>query len=303
MSLTEQQLQQRKGYVTGSDCAVILGLSPWGNIIDLWRQKLGLEEQEDISWKPAIKAGNYLEPVVAQWFSDETGKLCEVDTEFKISKSYPFMAGNIDRKITGENAILECKTTSRDDNWGIDGDNSIPDYYLCQIAHYTSVCDVERAYIAVLIRGSDFRWYTYERNYKLEEVIIKKEKAFWECVQTETPPEPRTQDEIISLYAQAVNETPLIVNDEIENAYEILLTAKENVKIHKEIESNAERKIKSFMKDGDALFNKRGEKIITWKNTKETARFDVKRFKSENKSLYDEFLKKSNPSRRFTVKQ
>jgi putative phage-type endonuclease len=302
MSLTEQQLEQRLDYITGSDAAVICGVSPWGNIIDLWRQKLRLEEQEDISWKPTVKAGNYLEPVVAQWFSDETGKLCEVDTEFKISKSNPFMAGNIDRKITGENAILECKTTSRDDNWGADGDNTIPDYYLCQVAHYAAVCDVDRAYIAVLIRGSDFRWYTYERNPKLEEIIIAKEKAFWECVKTETPPEPRTPDEVISLYSVATNEDPLIVDDSIEEYIDQLIVNKQNLKSLEEAIKICETRIKVYMKDHDILHGRNGKPIATWKNAKGAVRFDAKKFAEEHEKLYEQYLKTSEPSRRFLIK-
>ena len=300
--LTEQQLEQRLNYVTGSDASVICGVSPWGNIIDLWRQKLGLAEQEDISWKPAIKAGNYLEPVVAEWFSDETGKLCEVDMEFKISKAHPFMAGNIDRRITNENAILECKTTSRDDNWGDIGDNTIPDYYLCQCAHYAAVCDVDRVYIAVLIRGSDFRWYTYERNQKLEDIIITKEKAFWECVKTETPPEPRTPDEVISLYAQAIDDNPLVADECIEEYIEQLKINKQNLKSIEEANKICETRIKSFMKNHDILHGKDGKPKVTWKNAKGAVRFDAKKFAEDHEKLYEQYLKTGQPSRRFIIK-
>lgn len=302
MSLTEQQLEQRLDYITGSDSAVICGVSPFGNIIDLWRQKLRLEQAEDISWKPAIKAGNYLEPVVAQWFSDETGKLCEVDTEFKIHKTIPYMAGNIDRKITGENAILECKTTSRDDNWGCDGDNTIPDYYLCQVAHYAAVCDVDRAYIAVLIRGSDFRWYTYERNPKLEEIIIAKEKAFWECVKTETPPEPRTPDEVVSLYSMAIDDNPLITDEYIEEYIEQLKINKQNLKSIEDANKICETRIKTYMKNHDILHDRNGKPICTWKNAKGATRFDAKKFSIEHEDLYNKYLKTGTPSRRFLVK-
>jgi putative phage-type endonuclease len=303
MSLTEAQLEQRLDYITGSDAAVICGVSPWGNIIDLWRQKLRLMQNEDISWKPSVKAGNYLEPVVAQWFSDETGKLCEVDTEFKIHKTIPFMAGNIDRRITGENAILECKTTSRDDNWGSDGDNIIPDYYLLQCAHYCAVCDVDRVYIAVLIRGVDFRWYTYDRNARLEEMLIKKEKEFWDCVQNERPPEPRTVDEVVSLYSQATNQEPCIAdNDIIEEALASIMLMKDNIKLCETRIKESEVIVKAYMKDHDTLFNRTGKIIATWKNAKGAVRFDAKRFALENEKLYEQYLKTSEASRRFVIK-
>lgn len=302
MSLTEEQKAERLNYVTGSDAAVICGVSPWGNIIDLWQQKLGLLEQEDISWKPTVKAGNYLEPVIRQWFTDETGKpVVEVDGILK-HKDLPWMAGNIDGKIHGEKAIIECKTSSRDDGWGVDGDNTIPDYYLCQVAHYVSVCDVERAYIAVLIRGSDFRWYTYERNHKLEEMLIAKEKAFWECVTTQTPPEPRTTDEIVSLYSQATDEEPLIVSEEIEQAIMVAQDSKALMKKHEELAKQAEARIKAFMKNKDTIHSRDGKIIATWKNAKGSVRFDAKTFAKEHEKLYEQYLKTAESSRRFLIK-
>ncbi len=199
MSLTEAQKENRLNFVTGSDAAVICGVSPFGNIIDLWRQKCRLMEQEDISHLPHVKAGIFLEGAVAEWFEHEAQKVCEVELDFQEHKTIPWMGGNIDRRIRGENALLECKTARFADAWGDAGDNIIPDYYLCQCAHYAAVCDVERVYVAVLIGGIDFRWYTYERNKILEAIIISKEKAFWECVKTETPPEPRPPSEVVSL--------------------------------------------------------------------------------------------------------
>lgn len=302
MSLTEAQLKQRLNYITGSDAAIICGVSPWGNIIDLWRQKLRLAEQEDISHVPAVKAGNYLEPVIRKWFSDETLKpVCEIK-EMLIHKDIPYMAGNIDGKIIGENAILECKTTSRDDGWGADGENRIPDYYLCQVAHYAAVCDVDRAYVAVLIRGSDFRWYAYERNQKLEELIIKKEKAFWECVKTETPPEPRTENEVISLYNQATDENPLIADNTIEHKIHQIQLVKTRIKEYEEEEAELISTIKAYMKNHNILHGSNGKIIATWNNAKGAVRFDAKKFAAENQKLYEKYLKQSEPTRRFTLK-
>lgn len=302
MSLTEKQLQERKRYIGGSDASTICGVNPYGNIIELWQEKLGLKEIEDISHKSAIRAGNYLEPVVAQWFEDDTKKPLEITSETFYHKSIPYVAANIDRLVKGESAILECKTAGRDIGWGKDGDNTIPDYYLCQVAHYVATLDLEMAYIAVLIAGNDFRWYTYERNQKLEDMIIKKEKAFWECVQKEEAPEPRTSEEIISLYSQANNEEPLIVDDEIENYINDLSRNKGDIKILEIVNEDLEVKIKAFMKNHDILHGRNGKPKVTWKNAKGATRFDLKKFSEENQILYEKYLKISEPSRRFLIK-
>jgi putative phage-type endonuclease len=303
MSLTEKQLEERKNYIGGSDAATICGVNPYGNIIELWQEKLGLKEIEDISDNPAIKAGNYLEPVVAQWFSDETKKKVILAPDTFYHKSLPWMAANVDRLIEGEKAALECKTASRDTGWGSDGDNTIPDYYLCQVAHYACVLDLERVYIGVLIGANDMRHhYVYERNQKLEDMIIAKEKAFWECVKTETPPEPRSMDEVISLYSQATDEETLIITHEVELALDVLRHSKSRVKELEEIIESSEKIIKSYMKNHSILYDVNGKLAATWKNAKGAQRFDAKRFAKEHKDLYEKYLKTGEPIRRFLLK-
>lgn len=303
MSLTEQQKEQRLNFITGSDAAVICGVSPWGNIIDLWREKCRLKEQEDISDLPHVKAGIMLEPAVANWFEHETGKLCEIDTNFQIHKSIPWMGGNIDRRITGEDAILECKTSSNAAAWGADGDNSIPDYYLCQVAHYSAVCDIERAYVAVLLHGKDFRWYTYERNIKLEEKLIEKEREFWECVQNGIPPTPRTNAEIISLYTQSTSIDPINAHETIEIVCAQLKSLKAEIKDLDGRKEELEAIIKGYMKDKATLLSADGtRKLATWSNARGAIRFDANALAKDQPTLYSFYLRQHKPTRKFLIK-
>lgn len=302
MSLTTEQLEQRLNFITGSDAAIICGVSPWGNIIDLWRYKTRQAVAPDISDKPYVKAGNYLEPIIRQWFTDETGKRVEEANEMFIHSSIPYMAGNIDGRIVDENAIIECKTTAHDGAWGKDGDNTIPEYYLCQVAHYVSVCDVERAYIAVLIRGSDFRHYVYERNEKLEKLIIEREKAFWECVANEIPPTPRTADEVQSLYGAISDEETVKATGDIQIAIDELNEVRNAVSIYEQKQKELEDKIKVYMGRKDTLLGLHGRPVATWKTAKGRSFFDANSLKVENEMLYNKYQKSGNPSRRFLVK-
>lgn len=302
MSLTEAQKEQRLDYITGSDASTICGVNPYGNIIELWQQKLRLAVAEDISDKPAVKAGNYLEPVVCQWFTDETGILLELDNNFLIHKEHKWMGGNIDRRVTGQKALFEAKTAGHANGWGEIGENIIPEHYLCQIAHYVAVDDADLSYLGVLIGGNDFRHYTYERNAKLEELIIKKEAEFWNCVQTETPPMPRTPDEVISLYCTANDGEVAVANEEIEESIEQLTTIKGMVKEYQEKQKQLETKIKVFMQDKGILTDRNNRPLATWKNARGAVRFDAKRFAEENEKLYEQYLKTSESSRRFLIK-
>lgn len=303
MSLTAEQLEQRLDYITGSDASVICGVSPWGNIVDLWRQKLRLTQAPDISSNTHVKAGNYLEPAVRQWFCDEAAKDVETDAAFIIHPNIPYMAGNIDGRIKGENAIFEAKTTARADNWGEQGEFLIPDYYLCQVAHYAA-CekDCERAYIAVLIRGSDFRWYTYERNDKLEQMIIEKEAKFWDCIKKEQAPEPRNSDEVISLYGYQCKDEPVIADGDLSIAVDELRDTKAIIKDAQDKQKKLEDKIKVYMTDKSTLLNIDGKIAATWKVSKPRKTFDSKALELDNRELYEKYTKEGKPSRRFLLK-
>lgn len=303
MSLTKEQLEQRLNCITGSDAAIICGVSPYSNAIDLWREKCRLVERPDISDLPAVKAGNYLEPVVRQWFSDLTCKHIETEKSMITHPTLSWMAGNIDGWIPKDKAVFEAKTAGYSNGWGEDGDNTIPDHYLLQVAHYVAVKGCERAFIAVLIGGRDFRHYVYERNAKLEEMLIKKEKAFWECVQTKTAPEPRNADEVISLYGYTSKEESAIATPEIEESIMELTQVRDAIKKHEIQEKELSDKIKCFMAQSDTLYNTSGKiKLATWKASKPVMKFDSKQFQAENKSLYEKYIKQNSSRRTFLVK-
>lgn len=302
MSLTTEQLKERLSYVTGSDAAVICGVSKWGSIVELWQEKLGLKEVEDISYLSYIKAGNYLESAIIKWFEDETGKKVNKADGLIVHPELTFMAGNVDGLIEGEKAIIEVKTARSATGWGEQGDNIIPHYYMCQIAHYMAVTNSDRAYVAVLIGGHDFRWYTIERNKSLEEAIIKKESEFWECVQRQIPPEPRSAEDILKLYREALIEDPLIATLEIETMVGEILAAKATVKQTQEFIQARENSVKLFMKTYDRLHDCTGNLIATWKNCKGPTRFNAKLFSEEYPDIYENYLTTSEDSRRFVIK-
>jgi predicted phage-related endonuclease len=205
--------------------------------------------------------------------------------------------------VKGRKAGFEAKTAGYAKGWGEHGENVIPDYYLCQVAHYSIIDNAEMWYIGALIGGNDFRHYTYERNHKLEDIIIKKATEFWECVKNETPPTPRTPDEVISLFSSANDDEIIIADDSIENAVDSLRSLKDIIKEHEEQKTKLETMIKIFMQGKDTLKSRSDNRTLaTWKNQKGAVRFDAKKFAEENEKLYEQYLKAGAPSRRFCIK-
>lgn len=185
--LTIEQLAERKTYIGGSDAAAALGLSRWKTPLTLWAEKTGQLEPEDISGKLPVKLGNKMEQIVVDLFEEETGKKCHRVNETKFHPSHPFLGANIDRRVVGENAILEAKTASawKAKEW--EGEE-FPIEYLIQVNHYLLVTGAEYAYIAVLIGNQSFVWKRIDRDEALLADMEKRLVEFWKYVKDNIRP-------------------------------------------------------------------------------------------------------------------
>lgn len=183
----EDWMHTRMDGIGGSDAGSILGLNHWKSSVTLWAEKTKRIKPDDISGSMAVEAGTRLEPVVAQWFSDETGKKVQRRGTLR-SISHPFMLANVDRWIPKEKVGLEIKTTNAFSAKEWDGDE-IPSSYYAQCLHYMAVTGAPYWYIAVLIGGQDFRWKTIPRNEEDIRLLVEEESAFWQHVQDGTMPD------------------------------------------------------------------------------------------------------------------
>jgi putative phage-type endonuclease len=301
--LTPAQLEQRLGFLTGSDAATICNLSPYKSKVSLWLEKTCRKEQEDISNASYIKFGNYMEDGVAKWFENESGKeLLPKTQELLIHPEHKWMAGNIDFRLKNENAILECKTALSANDWG-DGENIIPAHYLMQVAHYCAVGGFDKAYIAVVFTMTrEMRWYEYERNLELESKLINLEKDFWfNNVLADVAPEPKNEDDVLELFKKTIEEPIVADPDVIETVYELKNIKKQKKEIDIK-EQECRDKIVSFMKEYDTIVDQSGNVVVTYKTTKAGERFDLKSFSKDNPETYKEYMQISAPQRRLLVK-
>lgn len=184
----EDWLRERRKSIGGSDAAAILGLSPWASPYTVWADKTGrLPEQEETE---AMRIGTDLEEYVANRFEQETGKWVRRWPYITRNSDYPFAHANIDRRVDGESALLECKTTSSLDLKQFRGVD-FPERYYCQCVHYLAVTGYERCYLAVLVLGREFHVFTLERDEDEIRALMAAESLFWEqYVVLDTPPPP-----------------------------------------------------------------------------------------------------------------
>lgn len=181
----EEWLKERQRAIGGSDAAAIVGLSQWATPYTVWADKTGrLPQKED---NEAMRQGRDLEQYVAERWMEETGKKCRRRTKMLRNQDYPFAHANVDRWVVGENAGLECKTTSIM-NLKKFKNGEYPETYYCQCVHYMAVTGADRWYLAVLILNQGFHVFVIERDDAEIAALMESEKQFWQFVETDSPP-------------------------------------------------------------------------------------------------------------------
>ena len=295
----EEWVQSRRESIGGSDAATVLGLNPYSSPYALWAEKTGVVEPEDISGKEAVRLGVFLEPYVAQRFSEVTGKKVRRENYILKNSDYPWTHANVDRLVIGEKAGLECKTTSALNLKKFKG-GEYPANYYCQCMHYMAVTGYEKWYLAVLIGNHDFRVFEILRDEDAINALMEAEKQFWDCVTANTPPAvdgmPATSQTLDTIYAdngELVDLTPVCAN------LREYLALKAQIKALEEKLDAAANVIKAHM--GNASNGTYGDMSVSWK-TCTTNRFDKAAFMKNNPDVDLTPYHKTTTARRFEVK-
>lgn len=172
----EEWLELRKHSLGGSDASVVLDLSSFRSQYTLWADKRGLIG--DNPDNEAMRIGRDLEQYVADRFCEATGKKVHRRNAMFAHDNYDFISANVDREVVGENAGLECKTTSVFAKADFEN-GEIPLYYYCQCMHYMSVMGYDKMYLAVLVLGKAFYWFEIPRNETEIAALLATEVNWW----------------------------------------------------------------------------------------------------------------------------
>lgn len=172
----DEWLEYRRNGIGGSDASAVMGLNPYRSRLEVYSDKLGMmPEKEDTE---AMRIGRDLEEYVAQRFCEATGKKVRRNNFMWRHDTHEFMLADLDREVVGENAGLECKTTSV---WNKSDfkKGEIPLVYYVQCVHYMAVKGYDRMYLGILVLGKGFYWFVIERNEKEIDALIIAEGSFW----------------------------------------------------------------------------------------------------------------------------
>ncbi|WP_018694331.1 YqaJ viral recombinase family nuclease [Algicola sagamiensis] len=289
--------------IGGSDVGAILGVNKYKTPYQVWLEKTGRAEPEDLSDNERVHFGNVLEDTVAQEYSRRTG--CKVQRRNKpfIHAEMPWLRANLDRVVVGEKKVLECKTAGAFAmaDWGEAGTDEVPESYLLQVTHYMYVLGWNKADLAVLVGGNEFRIYCFDLDEELADFIQQKLQSFWfDHVIADVPPEAQNNTDLETFY-KAEDGLSTVAPPEIIEKFKRLRMIKDQIKA---LETEAygpsvggkpigglDFEIKNFMgKSTELLIDDEGKRMCSWKKQKFN-HFDTAQFKKYHPELANQFIK------------
>ncbi len=274
----EEWLEHRNKTIGGSDASTILGMNNYSSPYTVWAEKLGkLPPKED---NEAMRLGRDLESYVAQRFTEQTGKKVRRENNILYNPEYPFAHANVDRMIVGEDAGLECKTTSSL-NITKFKNGEFPDNYYAQVVHYMMVTGCKKWYLAVLVLGKGFYVFEIERDEEEIKALAKSEADFWKYVESKTPPAADGTDSttktITTIFPNSNTETVNLFA--YEDSLRQYVAIGKQIKELEKLQAEMANKVKSFMSEAG---NGESDNFkVSWSAASKTT-FDHKRFAEEH---------------------
>lgn len=174
--------------IGASEIAAIAGLNPYASPWDVWLRKTG--QAEEFTGNKFTEWGHRLEPAIRQAYSDETGATIYVPSESLFHKEVTWARATPDGIVLdGErwDRLLQCKNVGTwvEKAWS----DAPPVYVQLQEQWEMWITGLARADVAVLIGGSEFRYYTVPRDDAMISNLVTIAEDFWRRVETRTPPE------------------------------------------------------------------------------------------------------------------
>lgn len=295
-------LEARRAGIGGSDAGAIMGVSPYKGPFSVWADKVSPEGEPPDS--EAMRQGRDLEEYVAQRFAEKTGKKVRREYGMLQSLEHPHMLANLDRRIVGERAGLECKT-SRDIYMRRYRDGDFPMEYYCQCLHYLAVTGWDAWYLAVLVYGTDLLVFKICREEAQGDIaaLVAAEERFWlDYMEGGSIPPPdalRTTGEAMGRVWSEGGGRPLDADEEAEDVIGQLIDAKARRRALDEEIRGLENAIKARMQEAEEL--RSTQALVTWRPQK-TRRISERLIRELYPEVDLDNIRETTETRRFGIR-
>jgi predicted phage-related endonuclease len=166
-------------------------------LIQLWREKRGDAEPEDLSGNLIVQLGVATEELNRCWYERNTGRRV-TDVQRKVKHSaIPWMAATLDGIVEGTEAVFEAKFMLP---WSF-SEEAAAEKYTAQLQHNMWVTHLRSSVLSVITGGGKWVEIAIPMDPIYLSVLVAAERKFWRCVQSgevphlinATSPRPRIE--------------------------------------------------------------------------------------------------------------
>jgi predicted phage-related endonuclease len=173
----------RQAFIGGSDARIIMG-NDEAALVQLWREKRGEAEPEDLSGNLIVQLGVATEELNRSWYERNTGRrVTDVQRNVKHS-AIAWMAATLDGIVEGTEAVFESKFMLP---WSF-SEVAAAGKYMAQVQHNMWVTHLRTSVLSIITGGGKWVEIAIPMDPLYLSVLVSAEKKFWRCVQSGEPP-------------------------------------------------------------------------------------------------------------------
>lgn len=312
---TQRDPAFRRKFIFASDVAAICGKNPYKTAFDVYLEKNGLKELDDLSDNDKVQAGNFMERGIIDFFEYKNKLKTISPTDTFTHPNYEFIKCHLDALVvSGEpdflgdtavvtvspRAVLEVKCV--DINTKAQWDERVPVPYLLQLTAQMAITGLHKGYLAAYMGGDRLTTHIFAVNKQLEARMLARLVEFYNvCMLNKIPPQAATSEDALQMYPQSTAKE-IKVTDGLKLAVADFNAAKDRIDYYEEKKKAARDVICSYMGEHDKLVDHDGTVLVTWRNDKSSMKFDEKAFELHDKATHLQFMKERPGARKLLVK-
>ena len=296
--MTSFDTESRRKAIWATDARKIVD----GRAADVYLEKTGQAEREDISHIEAVQWGLKLQDVIGREASARLQmELKEADYEL-YHPEHTWMASHFDFISADGSTLVEVKNYNQSKRNQYDAETGLmPAADRAQVVHEATVHRVQRCILAVLFGGQELVLIDKEISDDEKDSLIRTEAELWGAIQAKQPPEPTSVGAAQKLFPVSTSRS-LMADATVERQCAYLAAIKSEIKKLEDREAELQTAIQKMMRDSEALVTFDGRVLATWKSAKASKRFSADLLKAEMPEVYERYIVEQPGSRRFLVK-
>jgi predicted phage-related endonuclease len=153
-------------------------------LLQLWREKRGEAEAEDLSGNLIVQLGKVTEALNRHWYERTTGNVVKDVQRRIVHPVNRWMAATLDGMVEGTGAVFEAKFMLP---WSFT-EEAAAEKSMAQLQHNMWVANAKEAVLSIITGGGKWVEIAIPADCLYQHLLLTAEKKFWRCVESGEPP-------------------------------------------------------------------------------------------------------------------